>query len=197
MREKEFKKSKIIFKTTGIMATRTYYISNKTEVMLHNMKTEAVKKYASIYKVPAALVLAVIAKESTNSCWPPRVEHHLKRAKWYNGALTGITWIRDYHYCSFGLMQIMYGTARHNGYIFQPFGLCNPDRGIKYGTKFLAKCIKRYKGNMWDGVAAYNQGNNRYYDVNKNGIKDEGEQYRNQAYVDRVFELYKQYGGTA
>ena len=123
------------------MSIRNYYISTYTSAMLFKMKGDAVKKYSKVYNVPASLIKAIITKESSGSCWPPRFERHLKKTHWYNGALVGIKKIFDYHYCSFGLMQIMYGTARHNGYRFQPFGLCNPDRGIKYGVKFLAKCI--------------------------------------------------------
>lgn len=171
------------------------YLSENTKIMLTDLRIEAIEKYAKTYGVPIALVKAVCKKESENKTFAIRIEYHLKKAKWYTNTLAWMKKeeVEDYHFCSFGLMQVMYGVARHMGYMGSPFAMCNPKVGVKYGTKYLAKQIKRYKGKMWDAVAAYNQGNNRYYDINKNGIKDENEKYRNQDYVTKVklyFDMY-------
>ncbi len=173
------------------------FMSTKTKIMLAKSRDRAIKKYSTKYKLEIPLIRAIIQKESSNDFFaPPRYEPHLKKAGWFRKTLTGIDYVEDYHYCSFGMMQILFGTARWNGYRGTPFALTNPDKGIKFGCKFLRKCIKRYKGNIWDGVAAYNQGNNRFYDLNKNGIKDANEDYHNQRYVDAVILFYKTFGET-
>lgn len=177
------------------MARKSFYYSNNTIEMLKKMKNESIEKYSKVYSIEIALIRAICSQESENNNFGLRVEHHLKKAKWYKNTLAFLKKeeVKDYHYCSFGYMQIMFGTARHIGYLGKPFSLCNPELGIKWGCKFLARLIKRFKGNIWDSVAAYNQGNNRFYDINKNGIKDDGEKYYNQKYVDDVkskFELY-------
>ena len=175
--------------------TKTIYMSGLTNAMLIAMKNGAISRYSKKYKLDSRLVRAICSVESDRNALAIRIERHLKKAIWYKKTLFGIEVVRDYHHCSFGYMQIMFGTARHIGYLGTPFGLLNPEKAIKFGTKFLARCIKRYKGNVWDGVAAYNQGNNRYFDVNKNGIKDEDEKYRNQIYVDKVQKHFILYGG--
>lgn len=158
---------------------KNVYISNNTYKMLEDMKYKAIEKYSKIYHINPALIFALCEKESNNNPFAIRIEHHLKRARWYRRALTGIEYVKDYYYCSFGYMQILYGTARHIGYMGTPFGLLNVNKAIKYGTKFLYKCIRRYKksGDMWDGVSAYNQGSNRKNKLGK---------YNNQRYVDSV-----------
>lgn len=173
------------------------FMSNSTRKMLEEFRDQAIKKYSAKYKLEIPLIRAIIQKESEGDYFAIRMEAHLKKANWFRKTLTGIKYVEDYHYCSFGLMQILFGTARYNGYTGKPFGLLNPDKTIKYGCKFLRKCIRRYKGNISDGVAAYNQGNNRFYDLNRNGIKDTNERYHNQLYVDKVKEYYKIFGGTA
>lgn len=173
-----------------------YYISTLTWKMLEQMKGAAVEKYARKYAIDPALIKAIIKKESGNNPFAMRLETHLKKAHWYQSTLKGIKEVANYHHSSFGLMQMMYGTARHIGFLFNPFSLFNPTRAIRYGTKYLAWCIKRYKGRIWDGVSAYNQGNNRFFDINKNGIKDAHEKYYNQEYVDMVKEYFKKFKET-
>jgi soluble lytic murein transglycosylase-like protein len=174
---------------------KKYYISDITDEMIKKMRMEAVVKYSKKYGIEAELVLAMIRKESENNPFAMRLEPHLKKASWYNNTLRGLGLLKDFHYCSFGYLQIMYGTAKHIGYLGAPFGLLNPDKAIKYGLKYLKWCIRRYKGKVWDGVSAYNQGNNRFYDVNKNGIKDAKEKYYNQPYVSLVKKYYQINGG--
>lgn len=177
------------------MPIKNCYISRATMEAMSGLTRKYIEKWAVKFGVEVALIKAVCHKESGWNWFGVRIEHHLKRANWYKRTLQGIKEVESYHYCSFGLMQIMYGTARHLGYAFRPFALCNPKRNIKYGTKMLRNLMRRYKGKIKDAIAAYNQGNNRFFDINKNGIKDPGEKYYNQEYVDRVYELYKSYHG--
>ena len=191
----------VLIVTGGVfMPTRTgymkIYMSIKTQACIREDYKQAIEKWSKVYKVEKALINAIGRRESGGNPLAIRVEPHLKRASWYKRALRGIEYIEDYHYCSFGKLQIMFGTARHIGYLGKPFGLFNPDKNIKFGTKLLRNLTRRYKGNIQDVIAAYNQGNNRFFDINKNGIKDDNEVYRNQGYVDEVYGGYKHYGGV-
>ncbi len=168
------------------MPFEKHYYSKDTKIMIKILMQKYIKLYAAKFDVPVALIRAICKVESDNNIFAVRIEHHLKKAKWYQQTLFKIDQVEDYHYCSFGLMQVMYGNARHMGFLWKPFALCNPKYGLKYGIKHLGRQIKRYKGNLHDAISAYNQGNNRYYDVNKNGIKDKNEKYRNQDYVNKV-----------
>jgi len=161
------------------------YVSKETIETFEKRKINAVIKYAYDFKLATALIKAIIKKESAGNFWATRYEHHLKKAGWYNRTIKGIDTVLDYHYCSFGLMQIMYGMARHYGMIGSPFKLYDPDIGIKYGCKHLAWLWKRYKGDLLDVISAYNQGNTR---------KD-GPYYVNQDYVDVIINFYREYGG--
>jgi soluble lytic murein transglycosylase-like protein len=156
--------------------------------MLTSETLKAIDKWSKYYKIPEALVFSIITVESNSYSMSLRLEKHLKGVGWYEKALQGLKLKSKFHYCSFGLMQIMYGNARHLGFIGSPFDLFNPEHGVHYGCKFLSKLLKRYKS-TYDAVSAYNQGNNRFYDINKNGIKDKNEKYRNQQYVDKVMRL--------
>lgn len=169
------------------------FITRKTYDVFVKEKEKAIIKYAGKFKLPVPLIRAIIRKEAEGNFWATRIEDHLKKAGWYNRTILGVDYTVDFQYCSFGLMQVMYGVARHNGLIGSPFRLYNPALGIKYGCKVLARQLKRYKGKISDAVAAYNQGNNRFFDVNKNGIRDHNEKYHNQAYVDVVIMQYYNY----
>lgn len=179
---------------------KTIYISKKTNEMFQEEIPKAIRKWETYYDIHPGLLSAMIKVESNRYPFAIRIEPHLKKANWYIRALYGVTIIQDYHYCSFGPMQIMFATARSIGFMGKAFELMNPDTNIKYGAKFLKGLLKKYnKSNMsiqqeiMDAVSAYNQGNNRFFDINKNGIKDMDEKYRNQTYVDKVMEYYLDY----
>lgn len=161
-------------------------LSHDTVNMLTVQTLRAVEKWITYYKLPQNLVLSMINVESNNYSMALRLEKHLEGVNWYERTLQSLKLKSKFHYCSYGLMQIMYGNARHLGFTGSPFDLFNPEHGVHYGCKFLSRLYKRYKGIITDVVSAYNQGNNRFYDINKNGIKDENEKYRNQQYVDKV-----------
>lgn len=83
--------------------------------------------------------------------------------------------------CSFGLMQIMGGTARFLNYIGPLVGLFDPETNIHLGCKFFAQLAHEYT-NVNDQIAAYNAGSVKRL---ANG------QYFNQAYVDKVLAVLK------
>lgn len=170
-------------------------ISTTTWEMLRKERMEAIEKYSKESGIEKALLKAIIKKES--SFWPLaiRIEPHLKNAKWYKETLRGIKDLHDYHYCSYGLMQIMYGLARSYGFTDPAYELFIPDNNIKYGVIHLTWLFGRYRNRLLPVISAYNQGSNRFEDLNKNGIKDDNEKFINQPYVDDVYKYYQEYGG--
>jgi soluble lytic murein transglycosylase-like protein len=77
---------------------------------------------------------------------------------------------------SWGLCQIMGGTARHLGFSGYFPELCLPSVGVHFGVLCFSKKLKKYDGNYQDAVAAYNAGT----------VKKIGQYYSNQRYVDKV-----------
>ncbi len=119
------------------------------------------------YDVPTALIKATIKQESNWNVSASRFEAHKTDASW-------------------GLMQILLATAReilgnNNLTITQ---LMNPQINIEAGTKYLAKQLKRYNGDMMSAIAAYNAGTAK---------KKEDGTYTNNAYVQTVYGNYVMY----
>lgn len=119
------------------------------------------------YNVPSALIKATIKVESNWNVSASRFEAHKADASW-------------------GLMQVMLATAKEtlsnsNLSITQ---LMNPDTNIEAGTKYIAKQLARYNGNIMDAIAAYNAGSAK---KNKDGT------YVNNAYVQSVYGNYIMY----
>lgn len=80
---------------------------------------------------------------------------------------------------SWGLMQVMGGVARERGYRGAYLSaLCDAETGLEYGCLHLLWMRRRFLvRHGWNGViAAYNAGSPRYA----------GDQFENQAYVDKV-----------
>lgn len=105
---------------------------------------------AAQYNVPLPLVIAIAAHESGGFCgWATRGEPQIGDA-------------------SIGLMQVLYSTAKANGYTGAVgawdnasntgSGLYDPATNLKYGTKFLASLLKSTKGDVDAAVSAYNAG---------------------------------------
>lgn len=82
--------------------------------------------------------------------------------------------------CSWGLMQVMGSVARELGFLESLIKLSDPRIGAKYGCMKLAQCLKKWPKKLDDAIAAYNAGSPRVF---------EG-RYVNQAYVDKVRQLY-------
>lgn len=120
-----------------------------------------VEKYATAYNLPPALVMAVISQESAFNPLAKRYE-------------------AKYDCYSYGLMQILYVTAKDLGYKGQPDELLDINNNLNYGCKYLAKQYKRYNQNITDTISSYNAGS-----VNKTNGK-----YSNQDYVNKVLSYY-------
>jgi hypothetical protein len=116
---------------------------------LEQVKTLAAP-LAAQYGVPLPVVLAIAAHESGGFCgWATRGEPHLGDA-------------------SIGLMQILYSTAKANGYTGvigawndatnTGTGLYDPATNLRYGSKFFASLLKSTGNDLERAVSAYNAG---------------------------------------
>lgn len=123
------------------------------------------------YGVSPALIKATIKQESNWNVSASRFEAHKTDASW-------------------GLMQVLLATAKET--LGNPdltiTQLLNPSTNIEAGTKYLAKQLARYNGNMMDAIAAYNAGSAK---KDKNGV------YANNAYVQSVYGNYVMYSTLA
>lgn len=92
---------------------------------------------------------------------------------------------------SYGLMQILYKTAKGEGYNGTPGGLLDPAVNIMWGSRYLAGLLKRH-ADLSAAVASYNMGFPRKAkDTTPAIVRIYGEPqpswtYANQPYVDRV-----------
>lgn len=59
---------------------------------------------------------------------------------------------------SYGLMQLLYSTAKALGYTGAPEGLLDPATNIHYGTMLLAQNLSRTGGDEASAISAYNGG---------------------------------------
>lgn len=103
------------------------------------MFDDIVLKYAAQYQVPPAWIEAVILTESSGNPEAHRAEPQINDA-------------------SYGLMQLLYATARGLGFTGQPEELYDPDTNIHFGTKLLADLKRRYGTDVRRIYSAYNSG---------------------------------------
>lgn len=132
-----------------------------------------------------ALIAAVIQKESSGIQWQTRFE---KNWKWFvtpgefaNLHAESLGTEITHQMTSWGLMQIMGGTARGVGFRGYFPQLCaSPALGIHYGAMYLKSRIARTR-TLEEAVATYNAGPGELLD----GKID------NRAYVDEVLANYR------
>ena len=99
-----------------------------------------ISQAASRWGVPFTWIKAVIGTESNFNVGAYRAEPQIGDA-------------------SYGLMQLLSGTARGLGFSGDPEDLFFPEINIDLGTKLLAQLRSRYGGDFRRVYSAYNSGN--------------------------------------
>jgi soluble lytic murein transglycosylase-like protein len=106
--------------------------------MLEQFQT-SISTYARQFVVPEAWIKAVILQESSGNPKAYRAEPRINDA-------------------SYGLMQLLYRTAKGLGYTGAAEGLYDPDLNIQLGTKLLGQLRRQYGDNFERVYSAYNSG---------------------------------------
>lgn len=101
--------------------------------------SKSINEYGNKYNVDPILIEAVIAKESSGRVQVSGVDSDL--SGW-----------------SHGLMQLKYETAVSEGFKGELKALFVPSINIKYGTKYLARCIEWAGGDWKLALDYYNRG---------------------------------------
>lgn len=113
-----------------------------------------------------------------------KIQHlGLSISKWEsNNNHKAKVWEKTVNGNSYGQYCILSTTAKALGWNGKNIkDLFDVDTNAKYATKYLCIQLDNYKGNIVEGLAAYNAGKCR---VNKKG------KIRNQHYVDNVYPIY-------
>ena len=116
------------------------------------------------------LLAGLVAVESGGNPWAVRYE---PRYRWLFGDEPGerLVWPAgcdrntEYHLqrCSWGLCQVMGGTARWLGFGDWLPRLVEPELNLTYGARFLARCLARGQGDPIQALQAYNGGSDPRY----------------------------------
>lgn len=108
------------------------------------MFDELIRHSAALHNVPELWIRAVIQTESSFNPRAYRAEPQI-------------------HDASYGLMQLLYGTARNLGYSGTPEGLYDPAINIELGTQLLSELRNRYGDDIQAVYSAYNSGSATRY----------------------------------
>jgi len=137
------------------------------------------------------LVLAIIHVESNENSYAVRYEPRFY--EWLKGRITTENWASiptkqtelRLRATSFGLMQVLGQVAREHGfegiYLTE---LCDPEVGIRFGMRVLAKQLRRYEKEddaEAYAVSAYNRGS---------AGKSANGSFHNQYYVNKVYNKF-------
>lgn len=106
-----------------------------------------IRKHAAGFGLPVAWIKAVMQQESSGRPDAYRAEPQINDA-------------------SYGLMQLLYRTAKGLGYEGSPEGLYDPETNIFLGSKLLADLRSRYGDDLRRVYSAYNSGKPDLYLTN-------------------------------
>lgn len=142
------------------------------------------RREANILKIDPKVISAIATVESG---WRPASARYERSFSYLSeperwAKLHGITKDTEimFQKTSWGLMQVMGGTARRIGYKGWLPNICDPELGVQIGCEYFLKTCSEYQ-DVKDQLAAYNGGS----------IKKRSDgSYRNQDYVDKALEIY-------
>jgi hypothetical protein len=136
--------------------------------------------------VDPRLVAAIIETESSWVPWVVRYEpqflYTVEVDRWAKAHRQSKATEQMLQRTSFGLMQLMGGTARGLGFEGNLTTLLVPELNVEWGCKLMAQLKQRYRDRD-DQIAAYNAGA-----AKRDALTGE---YRNQGYVDKVLRAFK------
>jgi len=143
-----------------------------------------IRQICDAEQVDSNLVAAIILTESSGQTYITRYEptfHYLEDARFWASKLnvTELTEIAGQK-TSWGLMQVMGGTARSEGFEGYFPELCQPEIGIKVGATHLKGLIYKWDS-LEEAVSAYNAGTPNVV----------GGQFKNEAYVQKVMSFFE------
>lgn len=129
-------------------------------IALTNLAKDQAKKCV----LDPALVCAVVEQESGWSPWAMRFEpgflRHYVKPPLPEAPTTG----EIARATSWGLMQIMGQVALEMGFEGKFYSeLCEPETGLLFGCKKLAKCLDARSGDQGKALLMYNGGSNLQY----------------------------------
>lgn len=151
------------------------------------LPTNLISQQAERYNLDPFLVAAIVWKESRGDSFRCRYEPDYNKNylvdvhKFAKRNIISRETEKLQQMTSWGLMQVMGGTARWLGFEKAIPKLSTPACGLEYGCKYLSVQKKRYT-NMPDLISSYNAGSVRM---------DDGK-YSNQNYVDEVLGYYRE-----
>ena len=139
-----------------------------------------VKDIALIYNLDAAMVCAIVDKESAFDTYAIRCESESGFMKRYGGTYTQLVknsatkiddkWFQfeDIFYSSYGLMQVMYPVAIETfpelaSALTYPTRLCDPQVGLMAGCRLLAKKLGQAGGDVQKALLFWNGGSDTQY----------------------------------
>lgn len=123
-------------------------------------RKQLVGKWATQYSLDLPLVCAVATHESSWNPYACRYESAFYsryiQPLVNNGTVKTIT-EATMRATSFGLMQVLGEVAREFGFT-GPYltALCDPDTGLDYGCRKLARCFEAHPGDTRTALLAYN-----------------------------------------
>lgn len=131
---------------------------------------QAIINASAKYRVEPEIIKAIIKRESDYKPSAVREEPKLNPPD-----------------ASIGLMQVLVGTARWvmNDQSITRQMLYDIQFNVDVGTKYIAKQLSRYSGDIKKALASYNAGSARY--------KADGTTFINQDYVDYTYGWYLRY----
>lgn len=142
-----------------------------------------IERIAIEHGLDAALISAIVIKESGGNRYAlqyqPDYPYTYRVAEL--SRTVGCSYSTELHMqrTSWGLMQIMGGTARYLGFRGWFGELFEPETNLRYGARLLLNLKKTY-GLEADVISAYNQGQ---------PFKTIEGKYKNQDYVDHILKL--------
>jgi soluble lytic murein transglycosylase-like protein len=116
-----------------------------------------IEQTAAPLKLDPNLVEAVVVAES-NGCTDAFRFEPAFYATYLKGKPEWQAWNPRRISSSYGLMQVMFPTAKQYGFGDLPELLFLPDVGLKYGCQHLAKMLAWADGDVRKALAAYNGG---------------------------------------